>query len=89
VNAPELLKQGYLLATYPAQALESESNQLAERLMSLAPITQKSSKQTLARIIKNNLPDCNDLIRECYGSDDFRNGVASFLDGKSPSWSGK
>jgi enoyl-CoA hydratase/carnithine racemase len=89
VTAPELLKQGYLLATYPAQALESESHQLAERLMSLAPITQKSSKQTLARIIKNNLPDCNDLIRECYGSDDFKNGVASFLDGKPPSWSGK
>jgi hypothetical protein len=77
------------LATYPAQELESESNQLAERLMGLAPITQKSSKQTLARIIKNNLPDCNDLIRECYGSDDFRNGVASFLDGKPPNWSGK
>jgi len=89
VTAPELLKQGYLLATHPAQALESESNQLAERLMSLAPITQKSSKQTLARIIKNNLPDCNDLIRECYGSEDFQNGVASFLDGKPPSWSGK
>jgi enoyl-CoA hydratase/carnithine racemase len=89
VTAPELLKQGYLLATYPAQALENESNQLAERLMSLAPITQKSSKQTLARIIKNNLPDCNDLIRECYGSDDFRNGVASFLDGKPPTWLGK
>jgi enoyl-CoA hydratase/carnithine racemase len=89
VTAPELLKQGYLLATYPVQALESESNQLAERLMGLAPITQKSSKQTLARIIKNNLPDCNDLIRECYGSDDFKNGVTSFLDGKPPSWSGK
>ena len=89
VTAPELLKQGYLLATYPAQALESESNQLAERLMSLAPITQKSSKQTLARIIKNNLPDCSDLIHECYGSDDFKNGVAAFLDGKPPTWTGK
>ena len=89
VTAPELLKQGYLLATHPAQALENESNQLAERLMSLAPITQKSSKQTLARIIKNNLPDCSDLIRECYGSDDFKNGVAAFLDGKPPTWTGK
>jgi enoyl-CoA hydratase/carnithine racemase len=89
VTAPELLKQGYLLSAYPVEALEHEANHLAERLMSLAPITQKSSKQTLARIIKNNLPDCHDLIRECYGSDDFRNGVASFLDGKPPSWSGK
>jgi enoyl-CoA hydratase/carnithine racemase len=89
VTAPELLKQGYLLATYPAEVLEHEANQLAERLMKLAPITQKSSKQTLARIMKSNLPDCNDLIRECYGSADFKNGVAAFLDGKSPIWTGK
>jgi enoyl-CoA hydratase len=89
VMAPELLKQGYLLATYPAEALESEANQLAERLMKLAPITQKSSKQILARIIKNNLPDCSDLIRECYGSEDFKNGVAAFLEGKPPVWAGK
>lgn len=89
VTAPELLKQGYLLATYDADNLEIEANQLAHRLMQLAPITQKSSKQTMARIIRNNLPDCSDLIRECYGSDDFKNGVASFLEGKPPVWTGK
>lgn len=89
VTAPELLKQGYLLATYDADNLEIEANQLAHRLMQLAPITQKSSKQTMARIIRNNLPDCSDLIRECYGSDDFNNGVASFLEGKPPVWTGK
>jgi enoyl-CoA hydratase len=88
ITAPELLKQGYLLATYPAEELENEANQLAERLMKLAPITQKSSKLILARLIKNNLPDCQDLIRECYGSKDFQNGVASFLEGKPPVWVG-
>ena len=89
VTAPELLKQGYLLATYPAENLELEANQLAERLMKLAPITQKSTKLTLARLIKNNLPDCSDLIRECYGSEDFKNGVSAFLGGKPPVWTGK
>ena len=89
VTAPELLKQGYLLASYSAEALEGEANQLAERLMKLAPVTQKSSKQALARIMKRNLPDCSDLIRECYGSEDFKNGVASFLEGKPPVWTGK
>jgi enoyl-CoA hydratase len=89
VTAPELLKQGYLLATYPAENLELEAKQLAERLMKLAPITQKSTKLTLARLIKNNLPDCSDLIQECYGSEDFKNGVAAFLDGKPPIWTGK
>lgn len=89
VSASELLKQGYLLAAYPAEELGQQATQLAERLIKLAPITQKSSKLTLARILKNNLPDCSDLIRECYGSADFKNGVASFLDGKPPVWTGK
>lgn len=89
VTAPELLKQGYLLATYPPDELESQAQLLGERLMMLAPITQKSSKLILARLIKHKLPDCNDLIRECYGSYDFNNGVTSFLDGKPPIWAGK
>jgi len=43
----------------------------------------------MARIIENQLPDCQDLIRETYGSEDFKNGVASFLKGEPPVWTGK
>lgn len=89
ISAPELLKQGYLLASYQAEDLEQEANQLAERLSTLAPITQKTSKLTLARLVTNNLPDCHDLISECYGSDDFHKGVAAFLNGEPPAWTGK
>ena len=88
ITAKELLQQGYLLATYEQEQLGQEAVNLAERLSKLAPITQKSSKLVLARLIKNNLPDCSDLISETYGSNDFKNGVASFLKGKPPIWTG-
>ena len=88
ISAPELLKQGFLLATYEQDQLGHEADVLAERLSKLAPITQKSSKLVLARLIKNNLPDCNDLISETYGSHDFKNGVAAFLKGEPPIWIG-
>jgi len=88
ISAPELLKQGYLLATYEQDQLGHQAENLAERLSKLAPITQKSSKLVLARLIKNNLPDCNDLISETYGSNDFKNGVAAFLKGQPPVWTG-
>ena len=88
VSAQELLQQGYLLATYDQEQLGQEAVNLAERLSKLAPITQKSSKLVLARLIKNNLPDCSDLISETYGSNDFQNGVASFLKGELPIWTG-
>jgi len=89
IPAHELLKHGYLLACYEPDELTVEADKLADRLSKLAPITQKSSKLVLARLIKNQLPDCNDLISETYGSADFKNGVAAFLDGKAPTWSGK
>jgi enoyl-CoA hydratase/carnithine racemase len=84
-----LLQQGYLLATYEQDQLAGEANKLAERLSKLAPITQKSSKLVLARLVKNQLPECNDLISETYGSSDFKSGVAAFLNGKAATWSGK
>ncbi|MBU3628392.1 enoyl-CoA hydratase/isomerase family protein [Polynucleobacter sp. AP-Reno-20A-A9] len=88
IPAKELLQQGYLLATYEQEQLGQEAVNLAERLSQLAPITQKSSKLVLARLIKNNLPDCSDLISETYGSNDFQSGVASFLKGEPPIWTG-
>ena len=89
VSARELHAQGYLLATHDADRLGNQADILAERLSKLAPITQKASKLAMARIIANQLPDCQDLIRETYGSDDFKNGVASFLKGEPPIWVGK
>lgn len=89
IPAAQLLQQGYLLATYEQAELAKEADVLAQKLSALAPITQKSSKLTLARLIKSQLPDCNDLVRETYGSADFKNGVASFLKGESPIWIGK
>jgi enoyl-CoA hydratase len=89
IPASQLLQQGYLLATYEQEDLAKEADALANKLSVLAPITQKSSKLTLARLLRNQLPDCTDLISETYGSADFRNGVASFLKGESPAWTGK
>lgn len=89
IPASQLLKQGYLLATYEQSDLAKEADALAQKLSVLAPITQKSSKLVLARLLRNQLPDCADLISETYGSADFKNGVASFLKGEPPVWSGK
>ena len=89
IPASELKTQGYLLATYDADQLGKEADALAERLSKLAPITQKASKLIMARMISNQLPDCEDLIRETYGSADFKNGITSFLKGEPPVWTGK
>ncbi|MBU3617081.1 enoyl-CoA hydratase/isomerase family protein [Polynucleobacter sp. JS-Polo-80-F4] len=89
IKAPELLESGYLYETAEATDLQVAVNILAQKLAALAPITQKASKLTLARLLQSNLPDCTELMRETYNSKDFREGVSAFLEGRSPKWAGE
>lgn len=89
IKAPELLEMGYLYQTVLASELSEQADILANRLASLAPITQKSSKLTLARMLESNLPNCTELMRETYNSADFKEGVHAFLEGRPPQWMGK
>ena len=89
IKAPELLESGFLYQTADAAQIESMTHALAQKLAALAPITQKASKITLARLLQSNLPDCTDLMRETYNSQDFREGVNAFLEGRPPKWVGK
>ena len=89
IKAPELLESGFLYQTIDASEIDTATTALAQKLASLAPITQKSSKLALARLLQSNLPDCTDLMRETYNSKDFREGVNAFLEGRPPQWIGK
>lgn len=35
------------------------------------------------------VPDTDDLVRRCYGSGDFSEGVAAFNAGRPPVWRGR
>ena len=89
IKAPELMESSFIYQIAEAAEIESVTHALAEKLSALAPITQKASKLTLARLLQSNLPDCTDLMRETYNSKDFREGVNAFLEGRPPKWIGK
>jgi enoyl-CoA hydratase/carnithine racemase len=89
IKAPELINSGYLYQTTTPQTIEKAVEDLADTLAVLAPITQKASKVTLARLMEHNLPDCTELMRETYNSIDFKEGVHAFLEGRPPKWIGK
>ena len=89
VRAPELLESGFLYQIVDSVAITEAANILVKKMAVLAPITQKSSKLGIARLLRSNLPDCTDLMRETYNSQDFREGVTAFLEGRPPKWTGK
>ncbi|HZY18050.1 MAG TPA: enoyl-CoA hydratase/isomerase family protein [Ramlibacter sp.] len=89
ITAEEALAAGYLLEIAPPDAIAAASDKLCGRLAGLAPVTQRVSKQALNRLLHAGLPEGEDLIRACYGSADFREGVAAFVGKRPPAWSGR
>jgi len=88
LSADEALACGFLGQMCEPAELGAAAARLCERLASLAPVTQSVTKEGLRRLLVDGLPDGDDLIRRCYGSRDFHEGVEAFVAKRSPVWTG-
>ena len=88
VGAAEAQACGYLTEIAEAAEIDAKAQALCQRLMKNAPVTMRASKEGIRRVVAEGLPDGEDLIRACYGSQDFKAGVQAFLDKKRPAWTG-
>lgn len=89
IDAAEALACGFVHAVETAEAIDTATSSLVQRLAALAPVTQRVSKATLERLATHDLAASEDLIRAAYGSDDFHEGVAAFMAKRPPVWSGQ
>ena len=89
LGAEEALAAGFLAEIVPPENLDARIAELCDRLAHHAPITMRVSKEAIRRLLGAGLPDGDDLVRACFGSEDFRTGVNAFLDKKEPQWRGR
>ena len=72
-------------------ALTARIDALAQSVAGLAPLTLAATKEQLRRLREGMTAhvEDDDLVRMCFGSEDFRNGVKSFVARKPPVWTGR
>jgi enoyl-CoA hydratase/carnithine racemase len=91
VEAREALAWGLVNEVVPPEILEARTRELAEAIAAAPPLTLRASKEAVRRVINRLLPESrgHDLIGMCYNSADFQEGVAAFLDKRTPRWTGR
>jgi enoyl-CoA hydratase/carnithine racemase len=87
--AEEALASGFLSEIVEPVDLDRRVAELTTQLAQHAPVTMRVSKEAIGRIVQAGLPDGDDLVRACYGSDDFRIGVKAFVEKRVPQWTGQ
>jgi enoyl-CoA hydratase/carnithine racemase len=89
VEADEAVGIGLLSETVQdLAALQARTDELARLVAGHAPLTLRATKEALHRMQPKILPDDEDLIRMCYQSRDFREGMDAFLNKRPPQWIG-
>ena len=71
--------------------LDAAVAEYVDTIAANAPLTIRASKEMIRRIQEHRRIESSlgrDLIVSCYGSADFREGIAAFLGKRPPRWSG-
>jgi len=68
----------------------ARAHEMAKQFKKQAPLTIAASKEGLRRlrVLKSDI-DGDDLIVQCYTSEDFREGMDAFLAKRKPDWQGR
>jgi enoyl-CoA hydratase/carnithine racemase len=90
-DSAEAKATGFVTSVVAPDILEASVKQMAETIAANAPLTIRSSKEMIRRVQEHRRLDSaigHDLIRACYSSNDFKEGVLAFLQKRPPRWNG-
>lgn len=88
IDTDEALLRGFLTEIVEPEHVDSRIASMCETLSSHAPLTMAVAKETVRRVVVEADGHDEDLVRVCYGSNDFKEGVAAFTEKRKALWKG-
>ena len=90
IDAEEAASAGFISELHADRdAVLARADEMARGITELAPLTLDATKRGLQRLrAATPLPDDSDLVEQCFGSGDFKEGVSAFFEKLKPDWKG-
>lgn len=89
ITADRAHQLGLVHQVLPGEEFDAGVDRLTERIAASAPLSLAAIKTLDRRLAATAATEDEDLIRSCYGSRDFTEGVRAFLEHRSPVWEGR